>query len=209
MSQKNICIEKHLNQLSNIKPFECVIIGGSWGGIEAVGRILENLPADFPLPIIIVLHQHRKSGTHIPEIFERKCPLCVKEADEKEILTPGTVYIAPANYHLLIEPDHSLSLSVDKHVNFSRPSIDVSFVSAAECYRQSLIGILLTGANQDGSDGIVCVKRFGGLAIIQDPSTAKVSIMPQSAIDKTWVDQVLSLDDISDFLLAITMGLVK
>jgi two-component system chemotaxis response regulator CheB len=198
-----------LNQLSNIKPFECVIIGGSWGGIEAVGAILEQLPQSFPLPIVVVLHQHRKSGTHIPEIFKRKCVLKVKEADEKEHLEPGTVYIAPANYHLLIEQDKSISLSIDKHVNYSRPSIDVSFVSTAQVYRDTLIGILLTGANQDGSEGVAQIKRFGGLAIIEDPNTAKVPIMPQAALARTQVDQVLKLQDIANFLLAITMGLIK
>ena len=198
-----------MNQLSNIKPFECVIIGGSWGGIEAVGTILEQLPQNFPLPIVVVLHQHRKSGTHIPEIFERKCALKVKEADEKEHLEPGKVYIAPANYHLLIEQDQSISLSIDKQVNYSRPSIDVSFVSTAQVYRDTLIGILLTGANQDGSEGVAQIKRFGGLAIIEDPNTAKVPIMPQAALARTQVDQVLNLEDIANFLLAITMGLIK
>ncbi len=192
----------------NIKPFECVIIGGSWGGIEAVGAILEKLPVDFPLPIVVVLHQHRKSGNHIPEIFERKCPLKVKEADEKEILERGTVYIAPANYHLLVEPDRSLSFSVTEPVHYSRPSIDVGFISAAEAYRDALIGILLTGANQDGADGVAEIKRLGGLAIIEDPDTAKVAIMPQAALARTQVDQVLNQADISAFLLAITMGVL-
>lgn len=198
-----------MNRSRKIKPFECVIIGGSWGGIEAVGTILEKLPKNFPLPIIVVLHQHRKSGTHIPEIFERKCLLKVKEADEKESLEPGSVYIAPANYHLLIEHDRTFSLSSDKHVNYSRPSIDVSFISAAESFRDGLIGVLLTGANQDGSEGVAQIKRFGGLAIIEDPDTAKVPIMPRAALERTKVDQVLNLQDIADFLLAITMGLVK
>ncbi len=192
-----------------VKPFECVIIGGSWGGIEAVSVILEKLPVRFPLPIVIVLHQHRKSGAHMAEIFGRKCTLRVKEADEKEKLEPNTIYIAPANYHLLIEKDHTLSLNVDKPIHFSRPSIDVSFISAAESYRDALIGILLTGANQDGAEGVACIKRFGGLAIIEDPDTAKVPIMPQSALMRTRVDQVLNLNDIPDFLLAITVGLLK
>ncbi len=191
------------------KPFECVIIGGSWGGIEAVGSILERLPEHFPLPIIVVLHQHRKSGSRIPEIFSRKCPLKVKEAEEKEALAPQTVYIAPPNYHLLVEKGGSLSLSVDKQVNFSRPSIDVSFMSAAEAYGDGLIGILLTGANHDGAEGVVIIKRYGGLVIIEDPDTAKVSTMPQSALSRTRVDQVLRLEDIPDFLLAITIGLKK
>lgn len=194
---------------SNIKPFECVIIGGSWGGIEAVSAILGKLPATFPLPIVVILHQHRKSGSHISEILARKCPLQVKDVDEKELLVSGTVYVAPANYHLLIEQDHSLSLSIEKPVYYSRPSIDVSFVSAAEAYRDTLIGILLTGANQDGADGVVQIKRFGGLVIIENPDSAKVATMPQSALNLTRVDQVLNLADIPDFLLAITMGLVK
>jgi two-component system chemotaxis response regulator CheB len=194
---------------SKIKPFECVIIGGSWGGIEAVSAILSKLPADFPLPIVIVLHQHRKSGGHISEIFGRKCPLKVKEVEEKEDLEAGNVYIAPANYHLLIEKDRSLSFSIAEQVHYSRPSIDVSFISAAEAYRDGLIGVLLTGANQDGAEGVVHIKQFGGLAIIEDPNSAKVSIMPQSALNRTQVDQVLNLSDIADFLLAITMGVVK
>lgn len=198
-----------MSKSNNPKPFECVIIGASWGGIEAVGSILEKLPEAFPLPIIVVLHQHRKSGAHIPEIFSRKCVLRVKEAEEKEKLSPQTVYIAPANYHLLIEKGGTLSLSIEKPVNYSRPSIDVSFISAAQAYRDALIGILLTGANHDGSEGVVHIKRYGGLAIIEDPDTAKVDTMPRSALSRTKVDQVLNLADIPDYLLAITMGLTK
>jgi len=198
-----------VNSPKSIKPFECIVIGGSWGGIEAVSTILEQLPERFPLPIVVVLHQHRKAGSHIPEIFGRKCALNVKEADEKEILEPGNVYIAPPNYHLLIEKDRSLSLNIDKRVHFSRPSIDVTFISAAESFRDGLIGILLTGANQDGAEGVLHVKRCGGLAIIEDPDSAKVSTMPQSALNLTRVDQILNIQDIPDFLLAITMGLTK
>jgi len=196
-----------LSSSSIIKPFKCVVIGGSWGGIDAVSAILSRLPTGFPLPIVVVLHQHRKYESRMHEIFGRKCLLEVKEADEKELLLPGTVYVAPPNYHLLIERDRCLSLSIDEQVNFSRPSIDVTFASAAESFRESLIGILLTGANQDGAEGILQIKRFGGLAIVEDPATAQVAIMPQSAIDKTRVDQVLPLPEIAPYLLAITMGL--
>lgn len=174
-----------------------------------MSAILSRLPAGFPLPIVVVLHQHRKYESRMHEIFARKCLLKVKEADEKEMLVPGTVYLAPPNYHLLIERDRYLSLSIDEQVNFSRPSIDVTFVSAAESFRESLIGILLTGANQDGAEGILQIKRFGGLAIIEDPATAQVATMPQSAIEKTRVDQVLPLPEIARFLLAITMGLTQ
>lgn len=198
-----------MNTSSLIKPYQCVVIGGSWGGIDAVGAILARLPAQFPLPIVVVLHQHRKYESRMHEIFARKCLLKVKEADEKERLLPGHVYVAPSNYHLLIERDRCLSLSIDEQVNFSRPSIDVTFISAAEVYREALIAILLTGANQDGSEGILQIKRYGGLAIIEDPETAQVATMPQSAIDKTRVDQILPLPEISRYLLAITMGLTK
>jgi two-component system chemotaxis response regulator CheB len=156
-----------------------------------------------------VLHQHRKHESHVARIFSRKCALSVKEADEKEKLLPGHVYIAPPNYHLLIEQDGTLSLSVDEQVNFSRPSIDVTFTSAAETYGETLIGILLTGANQDGAEGVLQVKRFGGLALIEDPDTAQVPTMPLSAIEKTHVDQILPLAELSQFLLAITVGVKK
>lgn len=192
--------------MESIRPYKCVIIGGSWGGIEAVNAIISKLPANFPIPIIVVLHQHRRAVGRIHEIFQRQTALKVKEADEKEKPIAGSVYIAPANYHLLVEKDQTFSFSIDEHVHFSRPSIDVAFESSAEVFRNDLIGVLLTGANHDGAAGLGRIKYFGGLAIAQNPDTAQAPAMPQSAIDQVKVDQILELPEISDYLVSITLG---
>ena len=129
----------------------------------------------------------------------------IKEAEEKENIQSGTIYFAPPNYHLLIEEDRSISLSNEEKVNYSRPSIDVLFESASDVYKSELIGIILTGANDDGAKGISCIESNGGLTIAQDPATAKYPIMPRSAIDTESVDYILPLEGIPVLLIKLAM----
>jgi len=190
--------------------YEAIVIGVSAGGMNALKYIFSVLPAGFSIPIIIVQHISAHSDNEWINLLNDKSNLTIKEADEKEKIEPGNVYIAPANYHLLIEKDKTLSLTIDERVNFARPSIDVLFESAAESYKNKLIGIVLTGSNNDGTKGIKRIKECGGLAIIQDPETAESSIMPASAIaaclsgrQVIQPDYIISLDKIVQLLIKI------
>ena len=183
-----------------VSSFECIVIAVSTGGMAALSEILPPLPADFPLPIIVVQHMHPHSGdSYLAQCFNEKCQLRVKEADEKEPIIAGNIYIAPANYHLMVESDKTFSLTVDEKVNYSRPSIDVLFESAAEAYGSSL-GIILTGASSDGAKGLRMIKDNGGLTVVQDPDTAESKVMPLSAIGACEVDHVLPLEEIGEML---------
>jgi len=184
--------------------YEAIVIGVSSGGMSALKYIFSALPAGFSTPIIIVQHINSNSDNEWIKLLNNKSNLTVKEADEKEKIVSGTAYISPSNYHLLIEKDKTFSLSIDERVNFARPSIDVLFESAAEAYKNKLIGIVLTGSNNDGAKGIKCIKELGGLAIIQDPETAESSIMPASAIAAILPDYILSLEKIVLLLVKIT-----
>jgi len=184
-------------------PYKAIVIGSSAGGINALTKVLSVLPADFPLPIVIVQHLHPESGHHLPHILGTKSALKIKQADEKELIKKGWVYLAPPNYHLLIEEDFTFSLSLESPVNYSRPSIDVLFESAVYAYRQHLIGVILTGANHDGSLGLKKIKETGGFTIVQDPKTAEADAMPKAAIEATTIDKILPLQDIGLYLLQL------
>lgn len=184
-------------------PYKAVVIGSSAGGIHALIKVLSVLPADFPLPIVIAQHLHPESGHHLSRILGTKSALKIKQADEKEFIQKGWVYLAPPNYHLLIEEDFTFSLSLEAPVNYSRPSIDVLFESAVHAYRQHLIGIILTGANHDGSLGLKKIKEMGGFTIVQDPKTAEADAMPTAAIKATTIDKILPLQDIGLYLLQL------
>jgi len=181
--------------------YEAVVIGASAGGLTALQEILAPLPADFRLPMLVVQHRLPASNDFLAFSLSESCRLAVKEATEKEHIKPGRVYIAPANYHLLVEPDKSLSLSVDPKVCYSRPSIDVLFETAAEVYRSRLIGLILTGANHDGTAGLKKIKAYGGLSIAQNPVTAEAKEMPNSAIQENVVDKILPLSEMPAFLI--------
>jgi len=183
--------------------YEAVVIGVSSGGMAALKYLFSALPADFRLPIIVVQHVSARSDNKWIELLNEQSKLNIKEADEKEVIEHGNAYIAPSNYHLLIEKDKTFSLTIDERVNFARPSIDVLFESAAEAYKDKLIGIILTGSNHDGTNGIKRIKECGGLAIIQDPETAESSYMPESAIAAIQPDYILSLENIIDLLKKI------
>ncbi len=184
--------------------YEAVVMGTSAGGLYAIGTILEKLPANYPLPVIIVQHRSRDANVLFEEILQQKCAICIKQADEKEKIMPGVVYVAPPNYHLLVEADKTFSLSAFVLVKFSRPSIDTLFETAALAFKNKLVGILLTGSNNDGAAGLGLIKLRGGCTIAQDPAEAQYAIMPKSAIDNGSADMILTLNDIADFLLKIT-----
>lgn len=194
---------------NKIKNYQAVVIGASAGGMKALQAILKSLPQDYSLPIMIVQHMHPESDEYMTKILNEECLLTVKQADEKESVKSGTVYFAPPNYHLLVEADKTLSLTVNERVCFARPSIDVLFETAADTYGESLIGIILTGGNYDGSRGLKRVKESGGLAIVQDPKSAEAESMPREAIAATKVDYILPLNEIGPFLFKLTQALPK
>ncbi|MFH2130545.1 MAG: chemotaxis protein CheB [bacterium] len=183
--------------------FEAIVVGVSAGGWQALHRILPGLPATFPTPMMIVQHMAPSSDDYLARSLNNISVLTVKEADEKEIIRQGYIYTAPANYHLLVEQNRTFSLSTRATVNYTRPSIDVLFETAADAYGSHLIGVVLTGASHDGSRGLLEIKKAGGLTIVQDPRTAEAPFMPQSAIDMVPVDYILPLDGIIPFLAAL------
>lgn len=180
---------------------DAVVIGASAGGVAALQAILPALPADFPVPVAVVLHLPRDRPSTIHELLARQCALPVCEAIDKQPFGRGIV-LAPPDYHLLIEPDRHLALSVDEPVLFSRPAIDPLFESAAAVFGARLLAILLTGASNDGSAGIAAVRRAGGTAWIQQPSEARMPTMPAAALAHAGADAVLTIQEISDHLAA-------
>ena len=183
--------------------YEAIVIGISSGGLNAMKIMFSLLPENFKTPVIIVQHISPHSENQWIQFLNDKSNLPLKEADEKEKIEQGIVYIAPPNYHLLIERDKTFSLTVDERVSFARPSIDVLFESAAEAYKNKLIGVILTGSNNDGTNGLKQIKEYGGLTIVQDPKTAESSFMPDSAIAAIHPDYVLPLEDIVKILIKI------
>ncbi|MBE9201962.1 MULTISPECIES: chemotaxis protein CheB [unclassified Nodularia (in: cyanobacteria)] len=183
-------------------PFECVVIGTSLGGLSALQIVLGNLPADFLIPIAIVQHRHKNSGNTLLGLLQKDSLLPIKEVEDKDKILPGQVYLAPPDYHLLIETGY-FALSTDEPVSYARPSIDVLFESAADIYAEQAIGVILTGANHDGTQGLKKIKARGGMAIVQEPTTAESAIMPVAAISAVKVDGILSLSQIAQLLLKV------
>jgi two-component system, chemotaxis family, protein-glutamate methylesterase/glutaminase len=182
---------------------EAVVIGASAGALEALSVILPALAAGFRLPVIVVVHVPPDKRSVLAELLRAKCRVPVREAEDKETISGGTVYFAPPDYHLLVEVGRSLSLSGDEPVLFSRPSIDVLFESAADAYGPALIAIILTGANHDGAKGIRAVVEAGGTAVVQSPDGAFASAMPEAAIAACPTAAVMSLDAIAAYLQEI------
>jgi two-component system, chemotaxis family, protein-glutamate methylesterase/glutaminase len=178
-----------------------VVIGGSAGALEALSQILPVLPADFPWPVFVVVHLPPHSESLLAEVLQNKCSLKVREAEDKEPFVPGTVYFAPPDYHLLIEAGGYFSLSADEPELFSRPSIDVLFESAADVYGPDLVGIILSGANQDGSRGLLAIADEGGQTIVQDPATAYAKMMPTQALQSCPHSPALSAEEIARYLV--------
>ena len=179
-----------------------IAVGASWGGLAALSRLLAALPRELEQPIVVAQHRSADSVRGLEELLQRHTHLVVREADDKEPIRPGHVYLAPADYHLLVEPGH-LALSTEAAVQFARPSIDVLFESVADAYRDRAIGIILTGANDDGAEGLRRIKERGGVTIVQDPATSERRRMPDAAIALSIADAVLPLDEMGKFLFGL------
>jgi two-component system chemotaxis response regulator CheB len=179
--------------------FEIVVVGTSVGGLKALQTLLSGLPDDFPVPVVIVQHRGKDSDTALCDFLGRHSRLPISEPEDKENIVPGRAYLAPRDYHLLVE-NGSFALSTDPAVGFARPSIDVLFESAADQYRDRTIGVVLTGANRDGARGLAAIKLRGGLALVEDPALAACPEMPEAAIAGTEVDGILSVAEFGPLL---------
>ncbi len=185
------------------RQYEAVVIGTSAGGLYALTDLLQPITSQFLLPIIVVQHRSKGQRDLLESVLQSKSRIKIKQADEKEKIVGGTVYIAPPDYHLLIERDRTFGLNADAVVQFSRPSIDVLFESAADVYKDKLIGIVMTGSNSDGAAGIGAIRRVEGVTIAQEPAEAQFPLMPDAAIKTGHVDRIMTLKTISSFLLDI------
>lgn len=183
--------------------YSIATVGTSWGGLTALTRLLGGLPADFSLPILVVQHRSKDSDRLLSQLLQDATDLKVCEVEDKDELCEGTVHVAPANYHVLVESGY-LSLSIEEPVRFSRPSIDVAFASAADAYEDRTIGVVLTGANEDGARGLAHIVKRGGRALIQDPKTAEIPIMPEAAIHAVPTAEVIPLGNLAPRLIALS-----
>lgn len=183
-----------------MKTTKAIVIGASTGGIKAVLQILSQLHEAYSFPIIIIIHISTRQPSQLSLVFQKKTKMTVKDAEEKEVIKNKTIYFAPAGYHLLIESDKSFSFSNEGPVNFSIPSIDVLFISAADTYRENLVGILLTGNSFDGAKGLEKIKITGGVTIVQNPDEAEYSLMPQSGLPYVLTENIMNLNQIVHYL---------
>jgi two-component system chemotaxis response regulator CheB len=187
-------------------PYDLIVIGASWGGLAALEHVLSALPADFGVPIVIAQHRAADPGLGgLSAMLSRRGGRDVVEPGDKDAIEAGRVYLAPPDYHLLVEPD-GFALSTEGSVCNSRPSIDVLFDSAADVYADRLVAVILTGANEDGAYGLSRVRRRGGLTIVQDPATAERPEMPSAAIATGAAQHVVALDEIAPLLARVAAG---
>lgn len=180
-----------------------VVIGGSSGSLQVIIQILGRLPDNYPIPLLLILHRAYSTDSMLLDLLVLKSNIMVREVEEKDKISPSCVYLAPADYHVLIEKDETFTLDYSEKLNFSRPSIDVSFISAAIVYGKKLTGILLSGANEDGAEGLKEIKKQGGHTIIQHPDEAVVNYMPLQASYKSRIDEVLNTEEISRYLISL------
>lgn len=185
-----------------------IVVGASAGGVEALGALLPALGRGAGVAVLVVVHLPRERPSRLAEIFAAKCSLTVVEADDKEPIAPNTIYFAPPDYHLLIDTGPQVSLSSDELVHYSRPSIDVLFESAADIYRERLLGIVLTGANDDGAAGLAAVARGGGVTWVQAPRTAAATAMPIAALKSTPGSAALELSEMAQRLRGLSGGVL-
>jgi two-component system, chemotaxis family, protein-glutamate methylesterase/glutaminase len=171
-----------------------IVVGASFGGLDAIRTLLLGLPRELPVPIVVTLHIGTHSISHFIRRLNNESQFDVREAEDKIFMENNTIYFAPPNYHLMVEKDFTLNLSADEKINFSRPSIDVLFETAAWALGPEVIGVLLTGANNDGAAGLKAIHDNGGIAIVQDPSTAVSGIMPQAALNLFKPDSILPVE---------------
>lgn len=183
--------------------YKAVMIGGSAGSFQVVTKILSSLPKTFPLPVLLCLHRLKHVRSGFVEALSLKSSLPVIEPSDKEQVKAGKAYLAPANYHMFIELANRVALSTEEPVNHSRPSIDLSFITAASAYRQKMVGIILSGANKDGAFGLKKVKENGGVCIVQDPDECEVKTMTTESLKLTEVDYVLKTEQIIQFLMKL------
>lgn len=182
--------------------YSVVGVGTSWGGLSALTRLLGALPVDFTIPVVVVQHRSKDSEHLLVRLLQDRMDLRVCEIEDKDALAPGTVHVAPANYHVLIEEGYA-SLTIEEPVRFSRPSIDVMLTSAGDTYGSAAIGVVLTGANEDGARGLAHLAKRGGRALVQDPKTAEIPVMPEAAIRAIPTAEVLSLDALGRRLIEL------
>lgn len=179
------------------------MIGGSAGSFQVITKILNAVPQNYPLPLLLCLHRLKHVRSGFVEALSLKAGINIVEPMDKQQIKPGTAYLAPANYHMYIELANRIALSTEESVNHSRPSIDLSFITAAAAYREKLVGIILSGANRDGAYGLKKVKDNGGLTIVQDPKTCEVKTMTEASMELTKVDHVFNVDQIINFILKL------
>lgn len=198
-------------------PYELIVVGASLGGLHALEVLLKGLPKDFPVPMAIAQHRHKASDNSLSVVLQRQCTLPIIEVEDKDLIMPGQVYLAPADYHLLVEASQTqwgsqgeyrtsiptLALSTEAPVLYARPSIDVLFESAADAYGEKVIGVILTGASNDGTQGLASIKANGGLTIVQEPSNACCATMPKAAIAAVTVDWILPLNEIAPLIVKL------
>jgi len=180
--------------------YKVVIIGGSAGSFQVITRILNSLPKNFPLPVLLSLHRLKHIRSGFVEALSLKSNIPVVEPDDKDQIKPGIAYLAPANYHMFVELGNRIALSTEEPVNHSRPSIDLTFITAAQAYREKAIGIILSGANKDGAMGLKKLKDLGGVAIVQDPMECQVKTMTEASLKLTKVDCILKTNQIIEYL---------
>jgi two-component system chemotaxis response regulator CheB len=183
-----------------MKNCKALIIGGSAGSLDVLLKVLPEVDPDISFPIVIIVHRKHGADSLLPVLLSTRTKLMVKEVDEKEKILAGTVYIAPSDYHLLIEQDQTFSLDYSEKINYSRPAIDATFQTAAEVYKTKLVCLLLSGSNSDGVNGLKSVKAWGGTTAIQDPESAQVAYMPAQAKLNVEIDHILSIEAIAEFI---------
>ncbi|WP_247236611.1 chemotaxis protein CheB [Telluribacter sp. SYSU D00476] len=183
-----------------ITPYQYVVLGGSAGSLEVILNLVERLPEHLNAVIIIVIHRKNDKDSILQELIANRTRLSVREVEDKDPIQFNTIYLAPPDYHLLIENKELFSLDSSEKIHYSRPSIDVTFESVAEVFGKSVIGVLLSGANADGAAGLAQIKRSGGYTIAQNPATAEVAYMPQQAINLTEVNDIVNADELADVL---------
>lgn len=183
-----------------MKDCKALVIGGSAGSLDVLLKVLPDLNAFINFTIIIVVHRKQGMDSLLSDLLSSKTVLKVKEVEEKERILPRTIYIAPSDYHLLIEKDFTFSLDYSEKINYSRPSIDVTFQSAAEVYTDKLACLLLSGSNADGVNGLITVTSYGGETAVQDPATAQVNYMPAQAILRAEINRILSIEEMADYI---------
>ena len=191
--------QTRVNAASSVR-LEAVVIGASAGAVEALSGLLPSLPRDYALPILTVVHLPADKKSIMASFLSTKCQIEVREVEDKELMEAGTVYVAPPDYHLLVEADRRLSLSSEPPVLYSRPSIDVLFESAADVFGPALVGVILTGANSDGARGLKAVEAAGGVVLVQSPEQAQAKAMPQAALAACPTALALSIPEIAVFL---------